>query len=71
MSQDPVQLDLLDWLPTPAPCPALADPSPSPPALDEIGPELLTRVDPSCNMRRFSSVALATSLFGKVGMARQ
>ena len=32
---------------------------------------LLTRVDPSCNIRRFYSVALATSLFGQVGVVRQ
>ena len=28
-------------------------------------------MDPTCNMRRFYSVALATSLFGKCGVVRQ
>ena len=32
---------------------------------------LLTRVDPSCNIRRLYSVALSTSLFGQVGVVRQ
>ena len=33
-------------------------------------PVHLTRVDPSCNMRRFYSLALATSLFGECGVVR-
>ena len=33
-------------------------------------PVHLTRVDPSCNMRRFYSLALATSLFGECGVIR-
>ena len=71
MSSGPVQLDLLDWLATQAPCPPPAEPVPPPPALHSTGPVLLTRVDPSCNMRRFYSVALATSLFGECGVVRQ
>ena len=72
MSQEPVQLDLLDWLAGHASEPALAVPSlqPSNPPAD-TGPLLLTRVDPSCNMCRFYSMALATSLFGEAGVVRQ
>ena len=71
MIKGPVQLDLLDWLAVQASCPTAAEPSLVPPAPDGIGPVLLTRVDPSCNMRRFYSVALATSLFGECGVVRQ
>ena len=72
MSTEPVQLDLLDWLAAQAPCPAPAASSLEPGAASaDTGPVLLTRVDPSCNMRRFYSVALATSLFGQVGVVRQ
>ena len=73
---EPEQLDLLDWLAAlppnlPPTAPELApafpgrspDPSPS--------PVHLTRVDLSCNMRRFYSLALATSLFGEWGVRRQ
>ena len=71
---EPEQLDLLDWLgalppiaPSAAPelAPAPPDQSPDP------APVLLTRVDPSCNMRRFCSVALVVSLFGECGVVRQ
>ncbi len=71
---EPEQLDLLNWLaalpPSPPPTapelvPAVAGQSPDP------APVFLTRVDPSCNMRRFYSLALATSLFGECGVARQ
>ena len=64
---EPEQLDLLDWLAAQPPGPA-----PAAPCLEVVDlpintePLLLTRVDPSCNMRRFYSVALATSLFGVV-----
>jgi predicted DNA-binding WGR domain protein len=71
MRNGPVQLDLLDWLVAQAPCPAAAEPLPLPPAPDGTGSVLLIRVDPSCNMRRFYSVALATSLFGECGVVRQ
>ncbi|MBP1807628.1 WGR domain-containing protein [Rubellimicrobium aerolatum] len=65
----PVQLDLLDWLAAQDACPDApadrADPGPAPAA-----PVVLTRVEPACNMRRFYSVALATSLFGEPGVER-
>ena len=69
---EPEQLDLLDWV-------ARQPPSPPPttpelalvPATSSPIPVLLTRVDPSCNMRRFYSLALATSLFGECGLVRQ
>ncbi len=66
----PEQLDLLDWLAArpPEPTPVLPQPDPVPTA---TGPVLLSRVDPSCNMRRFYSLALATSLFGEHGVVRQ
>ena len=72
MSGEPVQLDLIDWLEAQALGPAPVNPSlqAGHPAAN-IGPVLLTRVDPSRNMRRFYSVALATSLFGEVGVLRQ
>jgi predicted DNA-binding WGR domain protein len=71
---EPEQLDLLDWLamqppglPPTAPelAPAFAGQSSDP------VPVFLRRVDPSCNMRRFYSLALATSLFGECGVVRQ
>lgn len=63
--KEPEQLDLLDWLAAqpPIPAPALATP-------DQV-PLHLTRIDSSCNMRRFYSLALATSLFGECGVMRQ
>ncbi len=70
--KEPEQLDLLDWLAAQPPGPA-----PDAPALESAssanspGPVFLTRVDPSCNMRRFYSLALATSLFGEWGVRRQ
>lgn len=71
---EPEQLDLLDWLaallpgpPPAAPEPALAFASQSP----DPASIHLTRVDPSCSMRRFYSLALATSLFGECGVMRQ
>jgi len=72
MSGERVQLDLIDWLEAQALGPAPVDPSlqAEHPAAN-IGPVLLTRVDPSRNMRRFYSAALATSLFGEVGVVRQ
>jgi len=72
MSGEPVQLDHLDWIAAQGPGAAPATPSfQSGAAPDDIGPVHLTRVDRSCNMRRFYSVALATSLFGKAGVVRQ
>jgi hypothetical protein len=71
MSGEPLQLDLLAWLAAQAPGPAPAMSSfEIGPAPADTGPVLLTRVDPSCNMRRFYSVALATSLFGETGVVR-
>ena len=67
----PEQLDLLDWLAAQPPCPP-----PSTPAVEIVSPATsftsvhLTRVDPACNMRRFYSLALATSLFGECGVVR-
>jgi predicted DNA-binding WGR domain protein len=68
----PEQLDLLDWLAAQPPCPP-----PDTPAVEAVSPATsatsvhLTRVDPSCNMSRFYSLALATSLFGECGVVRQ
>ena len=68
---EPEQLDLLDWLAAQPPCP--------PPTSHELTPAViapgsdpvhLTRVDPSCNMHRFYSLVLATSLFGECGVVR-
>ena len=69
---EPEQLDLLDWLVAlppiaPSDAPELAPAS----TVERPDPVLLTRVDPSCNMRRFYSLALATSLFGECGVTRQ
>ena len=69
---DPEQLDLLDWLAAQP-----LDPAPGVPAVEPaftptspVAPVHLTRVDSSCNMRRFYSVALTTSLFGERGVMR-
>lgn len=72
MTQEPVQLDLLDWLAAQAPCPTSVVPGsqPSDPRAD-FRPVHLTRVDPSRNMSRFTSMALVTSLFGECGVVRQ
>ena len=68
---EPEQLDLLDWLAAQAPCPSPAAPELAPASTAERADPLpLTRVDPSCNMRRFYSLALATSLFGEAGVVR-
>ncbi len=64
----PVQLDLLDWIAAQPPCPA---PAPAEPPTAEPAPVPLTRVDASCNMRRFYSLALTTSLFGERDVARR
>ncbi|WP_234450974.1 WGR domain-containing protein [Paracoccus sp. MC1862] len=34
------------------------------------GPVRLTRIDPACNMQRFYSLELVTSLFGEHGVVR-
>lgn len=69
---EPEQLDLLDWLAAQPPCPPPAAPELAPVVTAQSpDPVLLTRVDPSCNMRRFYSVALAVSLFGECGVVRQ
>ena len=72
VSREPEQLDLLDWIAAQKPRPVPVMPAPAPPP-DPAGPAplLLTRVDLSCNMRRFYSLALVTSLFGEHGVARQ
>ena len=55
MSQaEPEQLDLLDGLAAQPPGPPPAAPKLAPVDTDQRpDPVLLTRVDPSCNMRRF------------------
>ncbi len=69
--REPEQLDLLDWLAAQPPSPPL-----STTAVEAVspatgaGPVHLTRVDPSCNMHRFYSLALAVSLFGECGVVR-
>ena len=68
---EPEQLDLLDWLATQPPRPApVAPEAASAPAPTSPDPVLLTRVNPSCNMHRFYSVALAVGLFGDYGVVR-
>ena len=69
--KEPEQLNLLDWLAMqpPARVPAAPDARPAHTVTDP-DPVLLTRVDPSCNMRRFYNLALATSLFGACGVVR-
>ena len=68
---EPEQLDLLDWLAAQPPCSSPAAPELAPASTAERpNPVHLTRVDPSCNMRRFYSLALATSLFGECGVVR-
>lgn len=70
---EPEQLDLLDWLAAqpPSPTPAMLEPAPSLAILDPGGPYHLIRVDPSCNMRRFYSLALAQNLWGEWGVMRR
>lgn len=70
MSDD--QIDLLDWLVEQPPeasevvlsagAEAIGDP--------DLATVLLTRADPACNMHRFYSLELATSLFGEWGVVR-
>ena len=65
----PQQLDLLDWLAAQEPSPVLepafvlAQLGPAP---AEATPMHLTRVDLSCNMRRFYGLELVISLWGVV-----
>jgi predicted DNA-binding WGR domain protein len=67
----PERLDLLNWLAAQPPGPPLAAPTRAAVHTTAISaPVLLTRVDPSCNMHRFYSAALATSLLGEVGVVR-
>lgn len=65
------QLDLLDWLVGQPSCssevmPTLEDA----PAEVDVTSVRLTRSDPACNMPRFYSLELATSLFGEHGVVR-
>lgn len=73
IESDPKQLDLLDWLAAQPPGPAMAAaPEIAPaPVTSDSAPVLLTRVDPSCNMHRFYSLALVRSLWGEWGVMRQ
>src|SRR3712207_730626 len=70
---EPEQLDLLDWLAALPPCPPTTTPVEpvSPASTPDLAPVHLTRVDPSCNMRRFYGLAFATSFFGEHGVMRQ
>lgn len=61
------QLDLLDWLAAHPPGSPEAVPAPDGAPAD---PVRLTRIDPACNMQRFYSLELATSLFGEHGVVR-
>ncbi len=69
---EPKQLDLLDWLAAqpPGPPPATRE-SATVAQSPEADPVHLTRVDPSCNMRRFYSLTLAVSLWGEHGVVRR
>lgn len=70
--KEPEQLDLLDWLAAQPPIPAPAAPEPAPAlATPDRVPLHLTHIDSSCNMRRFYSLALVTSLWGESGVVRQ
>ncbi len=78
LESGPEQLDLLDWLAEQEPGPATAASASGPAAClgnatagGEPRPLRLTRLDPGCNMRRFYSLALAQSLWGEWGVARQ
>lgn len=70
---EPEQLDLLDWLAAQPPSPAVAVAPETGPArvASPMAPVHLTRVNLSCNMHRFYSLALATSLFGDCGVERR
>ena len=72
---EPEQLDLLDWLaalppysPAAAPVEPVSLGSGTPP---DPAPVHLTRVDTTCNLRRFYGLAYATSLFGEHGVVRR
>ena len=68
---DPEQLDLLDWLAAQPPDPRPVAPELAlSPAISDLS-LVLTRVDLAHNMRRFYSLALATSLFGEAGVVRR
>lgn len=56
-----VQLDLIDWIATQAPCSAVA----------ATGPVLLQRVDPARNMARFYSLDVCRDLFGQWCLIRR
>lgn len=65
------QLDLLDWLAAQPPCLTEVVPAPDGTTLEpHLAPVRLTRTDPACNVHRFYSLELATSLFGEWGVVR-
>ena len=66
------QIDLLDWLAAHPPGAPESVPSACEDAVEDPGvtPVLLTRADSACNMHRFYSLELATSLFGECGVVR-
>jgi predicted DNA-binding WGR domain protein len=71
---EPEQLDLLEWLAAQPPGPSPTAPELAPAFAGQSADSVsvhLTRVDPSCNMRRFYSLALAVSLFGECGVVRR
>ncbi|TNC60028.1 WGR domain-containing protein [Rubellimicrobium roseum] len=75
-SRESEQLDQLDWIAAAkevraAPAPPRTVEAPAQVASgDGPAPVLLTRVDASCNMRRFYGLALAQSLWGEWGVVR-
>ena len=65
------QLDLWGWLAAQPPCLAEVVPAPDGTTLEpHLAPVRLTRTDPACNVHRFYSLELATSLFGEWGVVR-
>ncbi len=65
------QLDLLEWLAAhPPDTPEGRLTADAAPAEIHVTPVRLTRSDPACNMQRFYSLELATSLFGERGVVR-
>ena len=64
------QLDLLDGLAMQPSSPDKILVPGEAPAHPDPAPVRLTRSDPACNMQRFYSLELATSLFGERGVVR-
>lgn len=65
------QLDLREWLAAqPTRSPEVTPAADAAPAEAGVTSVRLTRTDPACNMRRFYSLEVATSLFGEWGVVR-